>query len=155
MQVTGKIFPRATTNLFFFNPFSGDIIFSSLVSFVFLHFCFFVFCFCLYVSFLKLKVCILIHIQLYGRVSDKNFFTLPISGNKTTFFGLIVWVGSRDNNFLSITFVSVLSNARYISILRIVFYMANTVCVPKISDLDNPRFSNCALYKNLNSNTPP
>ena len=123
---------------FFFQP-----IFRRYYFFFFSFYCFFVllfFCFCLYVSFLKLKICILVHIQLCGRVSDKNFFTLPISWNKTTFFGLSVWVGSRGNNFLNITLVSVLSNSRYITILRIVFYMVNTVCVPKISDLNNPRF---------------
>ena len=38
------------------------------------------------VFFLKLIICILIHIRKYGRVSDKNFFTQPISGHKTNFF---------------------------------------------------------------------
>ena len=31
---------------------------------------------------------ILLHIRLCGRVSDKEIFTRPISGNKITFFGL-------------------------------------------------------------------
>ena len=40
----------------------------------------------LVVCFLKLKIYILMHIQLCGWVSDKNIFTRPICGNKTTFF---------------------------------------------------------------------
>ena len=57
-------------------------------SFFFSFFCFFLYScfFCLFVCFLKLKTCILIHIRLCGRVSDKNSFTWPISGNNTTFF---------------------------------------------------------------------
>ena len=49
---------------------------------------FFFFCivFCLFVCFLKLKIYILIHIRLGGRVSDKKNFTRSISRNKTTFF---------------------------------------------------------------------
>ena len=60
--------------------------------FFFSFFCFLVFLFvfpffdCL---FLKLKIYILIYIWLCRRVSDKIFFTQPISGNKTTFFGNI------------------------------------------------------------------
>ena len=42
---------------------------------------------CLFV-FLKLKIYILIHIRVCGRVSDKTVFTRPISGSHTTFFGL-------------------------------------------------------------------
>ena len=57
MRVTRKIFARAVANLFFLNLFSGNILFSSLVSFVVV-FCFF----CLFVYFLKLKVYILIHV---------------------------------------------------------------------------------------------
>ena len=49
----------------------------SLLLFIFLLLWFF---------FLKLIICILIHIRKYGRVSDKNFFTQPISGHKTNFF---------------------------------------------------------------------
>ena len=37
-------------------------------------------------SFLNLKIYILIHIRLCGKVSDKNFFTRPISGNNTIFW---------------------------------------------------------------------
>ena len=69
----------------FLSRFSGDIIFSSLVYFAFLILVFlllFVWCF------LNLKMYILMHIRLCGRVSDK-VFTWPISGNKTTFFS--VW----------------------------------------------------------------
>ena len=42
----------------------------------------FLFYFFVCVCFLKLKIYILIHIWLCGRVSDKNFFTRPVSGNK-------------------------------------------------------------------------
>ena len=69
----------------FLSRFSRDIIFSSLVYFAFLILVFlllFVWCF------LNLKMYILMHIRLCGRVSDK-VFTWPISGNKTTFFS--VW----------------------------------------------------------------
>ena len=61
--------------------FSTDILFSSIVSFAF----FFRFSFGL--VFLKIKIYILIHIQLCGRVTDKNIFNRLISENKTTFFG--------------------------------------------------------------------
>ena len=54
--------------------FSTDILFTSLVSFTF----------SIVVVFL-LKIYILIHIRLCGRVSDIKNFTRPISGNKTTF----------------------------------------------------------------------
>ena len=74
--------------IYFFSQFSGDILFSSLVSFTFFVFCFFffacllVFCFfllvclffaffCLFVCFLKLKIYILIHTPLCGRVITK------------------------------------------------------------------------------------
>ena len=69
----------------FLNRFSGDILFSFLVFFVFLIIVFV----CLFVRcFLKLKMYILIYIWPCGRVSDKKSFNKPISGNKTTFFGL-------------------------------------------------------------------
>ena len=67
----------------------GNILFSSLASFVVFFFCFFLysrFFFCLFVCFLKLKIYIAIHIRLCGRVSDIKIFTRPISGNKITFF---------------------------------------------------------------------
>ena len=151
---TRKIFTWATKFLFsffFFCIHSPELFFfSSLVSFTFFVFLFF----CLYVSFLKLTICILIHIRLCGQVSDKKYFTRRFSGNKTTFFGLSVWVGSPDNNYLNISLVSLLSNGRYITILRFFFYIVDTAFVPKISDLCNPRFENSALCKNLNGNTP-
>ena len=46
MQVARKIFSRTKTNLFF-NQFSGDALFSSLVSFAFFDSCFFCCCRCL------------------------------------------------------------------------------------------------------------
>ena len=71
--------------IYFLNRFSGDILFSFLVFFVFLIIVFV----CLFVRcFLKLKMYILIYIWPCGRVSDKKSFNKPISGNKTTFFGL-------------------------------------------------------------------
>ena len=70
----------------FHNRFSWDILFSSLISFAFFVFLFFG----LFVCFLKLKTCILIHIRLCGRVSDEKNFTRPSSGNKTTFLCLIL-----------------------------------------------------------------
>ena len=86
MWVTRKIFTRPAANLFFFNRFSGDILFSSLVSFAFLILALFVWCFS------NLKMHILSHIRLCERVSDKHFFIRSISGNKTTFFcGLTKW----------------------------------------------------------------
>ena len=84
--VMRKMFTRVAANLFLYR-FSGDILFSSLVSFDFFAFLFFFFA-CLFV-FLKSKMYILTHIRLCRRVSDKGIFTRPISGNKTTFFGLI------------------------------------------------------------------
>ena len=95
MRVTREIFTQAAANLFFFNQFSRDILFSSLVSFAFLFLFFYVVVVCL--LFLNLKIYILIHIWLCGRVSDKKIFTRPISGNKTTFFGL-----KFDNNDLEL-----------------------------------------------------
>ena len=63
--------------------------FSSLVSLVLLFssLFFFSFFFYLFVFFLK-KTCILIHVRLCGWVGDTKIITRPISGNKTTFFGL-------------------------------------------------------------------
>ena len=82
MRVMRKIFARAAANLFFL------IDFSEIFSFLFLFsFAFFYPCFLFVACFLKLKIYILIHIRLCERVSDKKFFTQPISGHKTTFFG--------------------------------------------------------------------
>ena len=66
----------------FFNRFSGDILFLSLLSFAFSYSCF---CFLLVCS-LKSKIYMLLQIRLCGQVIDKKFFIRPISGNKTTFF---------------------------------------------------------------------
>ena len=151
-RVTRKIFTWATTFFFLFfflYPFSGAILF----------FCFsFFYFFCILVF---LLVCFFFKINnMYSdthstvRAGDKKYFTRRFSGNETTFFGLSVWVGSPDNNFLNISLVSLLSNGRYIIILRFFFYIIDTAFVPKISDLCNPRFENSALCKNLNGNTP-
>ena len=78
---------RVNLQIYFFNRFSGDVLFFYLVSFAFFVFLFFFLFLSLFACFLKLKTYILIHIRPCGRVSDKMFFTLPISGNKTTFFG--------------------------------------------------------------------
>ena len=80
MRVTRKIFARAVANLFFLNLFSGNILFSSLVSFVVV-FCFF----CLFVYFLKLKVYILIHVA-YER--QKHFHPADFREQNYFFFGL-------------------------------------------------------------------
>ena len=83
IRMTGKIFTWTAANLFIFIDFSE--IFSFLFKFLLL-FCILV-SFCLFIwCFLKLKMCIMIHNQLWGRLSDKKFFTRPISGNKTIFF---------------------------------------------------------------------
>ena len=58
--------------LIFFNRFSRDIHFSSLVSFAFFGFLFFLW---LFVSFLKLKIYILIHIQAGDNKIDNKIFT--------------------------------------------------------------------------------
>ena len=55
MQVTWKIFLRAAANFFFFYRFSGDILFPSLVSFVFFYYCFFCLFVCLFVAFWNRK----------------------------------------------------------------------------------------------------
>ena len=62
----------------------------ALVSFAFFFTFLLCFAFFLLVCFLKLKIYILMHIRLCERLDDKNFFTRPVSGNKTTFFGLIL-----------------------------------------------------------------
>ena len=79
---------------FFCNPFSGYILFCSLVSFayfvfllfLFILFYFILFYFCLFVCFLKIKIYVPIQIRLCGRMNDKKKFTRPISGSKITFF---------------------------------------------------------------------
>ena len=54
------------------------------------YFAFFIFLLFLLVCFLKLKIYILIHFRLCGRVSDKNIFTRSIP-RKTTFFWLYMY----------------------------------------------------------------
>ena len=63
--------------------FSTDILFSSLVSF-FAFLCLLVFL----LQWLKLKIYVLIHIWLCGRVNDKEILSQPISVSKITFFCL-------------------------------------------------------------------
>ena len=70
---------------FIFNRFSGYIIFSSFVAFAFSCCCCF---FCLFVCFLKLKVYILIHIRLHGRVNDKKFSPGWFPDTRLLFWGL-------------------------------------------------------------------
>ena len=82
MRVTRKICTRATSDLFFFNWLSGDIL-QFLLLFLYSCFVFVSFLF----GFLKLKICILIHIRLYRWMGDKKVFTQLISGNKATVFG--------------------------------------------------------------------
>ena len=66
--------------------------------FFFSFFCFFCI---LVVFFYVLKSKLYILTRLCGRVSDKNFFTWPISGNKATFFGLVTlsskWIGLNES----------------------------------------------------------
>ena len=79
----------------FFNRFSEDISFLLKFLWLFLVLVFFLFFFG---CFLKLKMYILIHIRLCRQVSDKKFFTPPISGTKTAvFFGL-----SADKTFYDV-----------------------------------------------------
>ena len=76
--VARNIFTQMTANLFFQSIFQiYYLVFFSFFSFFYY---FFVCCF------LKLKMYIVIHIQLCGRVSIKEIFTQPIFRNKTTFF---------------------------------------------------------------------
>ena len=75
-----KNFHPGGRKFIFFNQFSVSIFRRySLLFFSFFYcilvFLFFFFCFYLFVCFLKLKLRILIHIRLCGRVSDKKNFT--------------------------------------------------------------------------------
>ena len=79
-----KNLPPGVRKFIFFNRFSGNILFSSLLSFAFF-FALFFYVFCLFVCFSKLKKYILIHTRLCGRVSEKKVFTRSDSRNKTTF----------------------------------------------------------------------
>ena len=94
MRVTRKIFTRAAASLFFFNPFSGDIFFSSLV-FVFSLVFFYSYCFCLFAGyFFEIKNVYFDTIRLCGWMSDNKIFTRPISGNKATF---LFWPNQNIN----------------------------------------------------------
>ena len=86
MPVTRNILPPYHRKSNFFNRFSEDIVFSSLPFFDF--FDYFLLLLLFVCCFMNLKMYILIHIRLCGRVSGKMFFTRPISGKKTPFFGL-------------------------------------------------------------------
>ena len=90
--MTRKTCTLAAAYLGFFINFP-DIL--SYYLFFFSLFCFFFLLFLL-VCFLKLKIYILIHIRLCGRVSDKNIFTRSISRKKTTFVGLTCIFYSED-----------------------------------------------------------
>ena len=114
MRMTGKIFTWATANLFIFIDFSE--IFSSLFKFLLL-FCILV-SFCLFVScFLKLKMYIMIHNQLWGRLSDKKFFTRPISGNRLLF---LLYFCYEDNACRS-RFLQIIIFSFYLSIRLLLF----------------------------------
>ena len=108
MQVTNKIFTRAAANLFF------ESIFQRCSIFFFSFFC--CFCihgfFCLFVCLLKLKICVLLHSRLWGRVENKKHFTRPISGNKTTSFWHKVW------NFATLSFTS-FQNGSYLGEIQV------------------------------------
>ena len=88
--------------------FSTDIFFISF-------FCFFClvgggvfFLLFFFVFFFKLKIYNPIHIGLCGRVSDKNLFTRPFSGNKTTFFfGLMPANIYQSNLFVQSHFLNI------------------------------------------------
>ena len=96
--------------------FFTDILFSFLVSFAF----------CLLaLVFFKLKIFILIHIRLCGRVSDKKIFTRPISGNQNTFFGFVdhFLINSYNFGFLPFfreTFIfTAVSKENFLKVLRL------------------------------------
>ena len=77
MRVTRKSSPGGL-QIYFFNRFSGDVLFFYLVSFAFFVFLFFFLFLSLFACFLKLITYILILISPCRRVSVKIFFTLPI-----------------------------------------------------------------------------
>ena len=54
-------------------------------------------CVCVCVVFFEKKICIFSYtFDLCGRVGDKKIFTWPISGNKTTFFGLMFQISTQS-----------------------------------------------------------
>ena len=94
---------------FIFNGFSRDILFSSL--FFFFFYFFVLLLVFLLVCFLKLKIYILKHIRLCGRVSDKYFFIRSFFRNKTTFLGLVskhVYVDSSIQQKIKAKFTHIL-----------------------------------------------
>ena len=100
MRETRKLFTPGGRKFILFIQFSRDIFFSSLVSFTFFVFLFCLFVclfFCLFVCFLNIKTYILMDMRICGRVSvsDKNFFTRQISGNKTPF---LTWSKNSSGN---------------------------------------------------------
>ena len=138
---------------FFLYPFSGAILFFFFSFFYF--FCILVFllaCFFFKISNIYSNTHSTVRAGEWQKIFHPALFWK--SAGCVSWFGLSVWVGSPDNNFLNISLVSLLSNGRYITILRFFFYIVDTAFVPKISDLCNPRFENSALCKNLNGNTP-
>ena len=99
MRLTGKIFTRAAANLFF-NRFSGDILFFSIVSFAFLYSCFFLCFLCLFIYLFEIRNIYLIYIWSCGRVSDKNISLGRFPETKRFFYGL----SSTRINFRKLAF---------------------------------------------------
>ena len=88
MRVTRKILTRAAANLFLLINFPEIIsFFLSLFFFAFFGLCFFCWC-CWFVAFFRLKLYILIHIRLSGRVSDKIFSSDRFPETRLLFFVL-------------------------------------------------------------------
>ena len=76
-----KNLPLSGSKLIFFNRFSGDILFSSLVSFIFLYSYFFLVC-----LFFEIKKKYSDKYLTMRAVNEKIFFSRPISGISTSFF---------------------------------------------------------------------
>ena len=90
MRVTRKILTRAAANLFLLINFPEMFsFFLSLFFFAFFGLCFFCWC-CWFVAFFKLKLYILIHIRLSGRVSDKIFSSDRFPETRLLFF-VLTW----------------------------------------------------------------
>ena len=91
MRVTRSIFPGGRKfNLF--HRFSGDVLFSSLIYFAF--FILFGFLLLFVCCSLNLKMYIMIHMWLCGRVSDKNFH--PADFRKQDYF-FLSWVNTAGS----------------------------------------------------------
>ena len=95
MCVTRKIFAQLAANLFVLLDYPK--VFSFLLV-LFAFFCILAF-FSLACYFLQLKIYVMLHIRLCGRMSDKKKFTRSMSRNKSTFLGLIV--EARINKYLT------------------------------------------------------